>query len=125
MKVLVAVLLCLLSVLAQAQTNEACLKWALWKEARGEGIVTQRAVLDVIEARMEKSGKNACRVLRAKQQFPYFKYGVKKVDFQFSVRYTVVTRMQRVVSKDYLFFNHYRHPWGKSTKKVGNLYFSQ
>lgn len=112
---------------ALAATPTECLQWALWKEARGEGILTQRATLDVIEARIEAAGPyaNACNVLRKKGQFPYFRFGVKKVDFAFTVRYNVVSKMGRVLSKDYLYFNHVKHPWGRDTKKIGNLYFSK
>lgn len=120
---LITLLLTATPALAQSPTE--CLQWALWKEARGEGILTQRAVLDVIEARIERSRGNACKVLRKRHQFPYFRFGVKKVDFAFTVRYNVVSKMGRVLSKDYLYFNHVKHPWGRDTKKIGNLYFSK
>lgn len=108
------------------QSSSDCLRYAVWKEARGEGLKTQRAVLDVIFNRMKKSGKKACAVLREKGQFPYFKNGVKKVlDRKFLKKYNVIVKMRRVLPNSYLYFNHVRHKWGKDTVKIGKLYFSR
>lgn len=109
-----------------AKTEKECASYMLWKESRGESKRTARAVLDVYENRQAAWGLSGCQVLRQKGQYPYMrKRGVKKLDFAADLRYTVVSEMWPVLSKDYLYFNHRRHPWGKATKKIGNLYFSQ
>ncbi|MGZ8887962.1 MAG: hypothetical protein ACXW1D_00220 [Halobacteriota archaeon] len=106
-----------------AQTDTQCLRYAVWKEARGEGILTQRAVLDVIHHRMEKSGKGACHVIKKPGQFPYAKYGIKPVAYWFKDRYNILLGVKPVLSKDYLYFNHVKHPWCKGTRKIGGMYF--
>lgn len=117
----------LLFVAGQAvgQTTSDCLKYALYREARGEGIITQRATLDVIMNRVRKSGKSACKVLRERNQFPYMKRGVKKVvDRHFSARYHMLLRMGRILDSRYLYFNSVRHKWGEDTVKIGGMYYS-
>ena len=109
-----------------AQTEIECASYMLWKEARGESKRTARAVLDVFENRQAAWGLTGCQVLRQKGQYPYMrKRGVKKLDFEAVVRYTVVSEMFPVLTKNYLYFNHVKHPWGKATKRIGKLYFSQ
>lgn len=106
--------------------DEACLKWALWKEARGESKVTMRAVLDVIHNRMAKYQLSACDVLKQRGQFPWRRRGeIKTVDFAFTSVYNTVSQMEPVLSSEYIYFNHRRHPWGKGTTKIGNLFFSK
>jgi len=111
---------------ALAQTETHCAAYMLWKESRGETKGVARAVLDVFENRIATTGLTGCQVLRQKGQYPYMrKKRIKKLDMASVVRYTVVSEMPRVLSEDYLYFNHRKHPWGKNTRKIGNLYFSQ
>lgn len=123
MKWLLALLLLVAPLSVKAISNEACEAYALMREARAEGILVQRSVLDVIRNRMRITGKSACAVLRKPQQFPYFKDGVKKVDTRWMVRYTIVSNMQSVLPKSYMFFNDKPHKWGRNTRRIGNMYF--
>lgn len=117
----------LLSPLAAAQTDEQCLRYAVYREARGESVKAMRGVYDVILNRAKLYGKTACQVLKQRGQFPYMRKGkVKKVvDRSFDSMYNVVLKMEAVLSERYIYFNHHKHPWGKSTRKIGKLYFSQ
>lgn len=124
MRVLVLLPCLLLPLYAQAN-NARCEAYALWREARSEGILTQRGVLDVIRNRMRVTGQSACVVLRKPQQFPYFKDGIKPVDKGWLVRYYFVGNMQSVLPKNYLYFNDSRpHKWGRNTIRIGAMYFS-
>jgi hypothetical protein len=120
-------LLLLVSLHAKAQSDFECGRYAVWKEARGESRKVQRAVLDVLAARVRKTGKPMCKILKMRGQFPWRRYGIKSVDTAFVREYHVVTKMPHVFKEDsgYMFFNHVRHPWGKSTVKIGGLYFSK
>ena len=84
-----------------------------------------RATLDVIHNRMAKSGKAACKVLREPHQYPYFKYGVKKIDFSFYSVYYRVSQMEPVLSGKYIYQNHKRHPWSRNSIKIDDIYFSE
>lgn len=52
-------------------TEDHCLAIAIHKEARGEPLQGQRAVLDVILNRMRERGMNACAVIKQAYQFPW------------------------------------------------------
>lgn len=122
-----ALLLSLLfvSLHAKAQTDFECGRYAVWKEARGESLKVRRAVLDTIQNRARKAGEGLCSVLRKPHQYPYFKYGVKRVDSSWHVEYNAVLSAKHVLSEDYIYFNTVRSPWGKGHKKLGNLWFAK
>lgn len=124
MRWLLVLLLLVLPLSVKATSNARCEAYAMMREAVGEGIITQRAVLDTIRNRVRATGKSVCAVLHKPQQFPYFKHGVKKVDTKWLIRYSIVSNMQSVLSSNYMYFNDKPHKWGKHTKKIGNLYFS-
>jgi spore germination cell wall hydrolase CwlJ-like protein len=110
-----------------AQTDEQCLRYAVYREARGESVKAMRGVYDVILNRAKLYGKTACQVLKQRGQFPYMRKGkVKKVvDRSFNNMYNTVLMMEAVLNERFLYFNHKRQPWGKHTRKIGKLYFSQ
>jgi hypothetical protein len=66
-------------------------------------------------------------MLRMRGQFPWARYGFKGVDKHYDSVYNVVTKLPHVFKEDsgYLYFNHVRHPWGRSTVRIGGLYFSK
>lgn len=113
----------LVSCVASAQSSQQCISWLLWKEARGEGILTQRAVYDVAANRAKASGKNFCDVLRADGQFPYSVDGVGTVPKYFLTRLKFVANMEPVVSKTTYHFNDVPHQWAKKPQKIGHLFF--
>lgn len=115
---------CAANVPVFAQSNQACLSWMLWKEARGEGILTQRAVMDVALNRSRASHKSICEVLRAEGQYPYEIDGVGTVPKEFLTRVKFIGMMEPVVSKNIFYFNSIPHKWAKNPLRIGNLWFN-
>lgn len=108
---------------ANAQSSQQCLSWMVWKEARGEGILTQRAVVDVLNNRQRASGKDACTVLRTVGQFPYAVDGVGTVPKYFLTRVMMLSNMSPVVGKNVFYFNDVPHSWAKKPQRIGGLWF--
>lgn len=108
-----------------AQSEISCLSWCLWKESRGEGILTQRAVMDVVYNRSKASGKSVCGTLRVYGAFPYFEQGVGSVPKKFLTRVVFVSNMQPVMPKNVVYFNSIPPEYGKHYMKLGNLYFNK
>lgn len=119
--------LCLLAASpAVAQTNEQCMQYMWYREARGEQPKVGRAVIDVMINRQRKYGLSACQVLRKKGQYPYMrKSKVKQLDKKHLSAYNTAFEMEPVLGHRYIYFNHKPHSFGKKTKKIGGLYFSQ
>jgi hypothetical protein len=110
---------------AQAHTDKACLSYAIFRESSGQGILTQRAVMDIVINRARKFRKSICEVLHQEGQFPYFVDGVKPVPKKFLTRVEFVSTMQPVLDKSYMYFNDVPLSYGKKSKlKIGGLYFS-
>jgi len=130
-RMLIAILLCFplicsAKAVSNTQNNFECLMWAVYKEARGEPIKTRRAVLDSIEHRMEARHLEACQVLKQSGQFPYMKYGVKKVEQKWLTEYLEVVNMEPVLKdKRYQFFNDKKFSWGAGHIKIGGMWFSR
>ena len=127
MKHILAISLLLAANFAMAKcVDEPAKAFMLWKEARNQPIEAQRAVLDVLHHRMLKSRLTACKELMKPSQYPYMKHGVKPVSKEWLVHYRQVRKMPKVLKDDgYIFFNHRKHKWAGSHKKIGNLYFSK
>ena len=102
-----------------------CLVYAVYKESRGSDLPQMRAVIDVIQNRATESGESICNVLKKKSQFPYFKFGVKKVhDRKFLTMFMNAYTMKPVLTdKNYLFFNTKKFKWCGKTRKVQKMYF--
>lgn len=115
----------LLSLPVYSQSDYTCGRYAVWKEARGESLRVRRAVLDTIQNRARKANKGLCSVLRKPHQYPYFKYGVKRVDRSWDKEYNAVLAAKPVLSEDYIYFNTLRSPWGTGHRKLGNLWFAK
>lgn len=123
---LLAILLTLVICLpASAQTNQQCIAWAVWKEARGEGILTQKSVMDVVHNRSKASGKDVCTVLRAYGAFPYFEQGVGAVPRKFLTRLNMLRNMSPVMPRSVMYFNSIPPEYGKRHIKLGGLYFNR
>ena len=127
MKHILAISLLLLANSAMAKcVDEPAKAYMLWKEARNQPIEAQRAVLDVLHHRMLKSRLTACKELMKPSQYPYMKYGVEPVSKEWLTHYRKVRRMPKVLlDEGYIFFNHRKHKWAGSHRKIGNLYFSK
>ena len=127
MKHILAMSLLLVSSCAVAKcVDEPAKAYMLWKEARNQPIEAQRAVLDVLHHRMLKSRLTACKELMKPSQYPYMKYGVEPVSKEWLTHYRKVRRMPKVLlDEGYIFFNHRKHKWAGSHRKIGNLYFSK
>ena len=114
------------NVVIKNPSSRDCLQMALYKEARGESLVTMRAVADVVLNRARKNRVTICETIKAKGQFPWAKNGIKKVtDKKFLTSYFKVVNMKPIVSQDVIYFNHRKHKWAGSHRKIGNLYFSK
>ena len=81
-------------------TEAECKAFTIWHEARGEPLQGQRAVLDVVENRMRKQGKNACQIMMQHKQFSFYYYGMPVVITQeMMYNYENVIAMGNVVGK--------------------------
>ncbi len=67
----VIALICTLWPLQALSNDEACLAVAMHKEASGEGLLGQRAVLDTIQQRMKDKHKTACQIIKEPGQFSW------------------------------------------------------
>lgn len=104
--------------------ERSCKAITIWKEARGESLHTQRAVLDVVNNRM-KASKQACTlIVKAPGQFPWasFQNTWKASPMQLK-RLDELLFIEKQLPSGYVYFNTVPHPWAKNTKKIGKLYF--
>jgi spore germination cell wall hydrolase CwlJ-like protein len=110
-------------------TDIQVLQWVAYKEARGESVVTIRAVLDVVLNRSRKNCETILVTIRKPNQFPYIaRTGIRRVnDKKFLRKFWSALIMAPVLSKEYIFFNHHKskHQWATKHKRIGNLVFSQ
>lgn len=127
-KLVLLFVLCLQMALGHAQSRcneEDVGAYLLKRESAGEGIITARAALDVVESRMKKAGKNLCQIAFQQGQFPYMAEGLKRVSLRERIRYRFVKAMPNVLDESYTYFNHEPMSWsGKPNKRIGRLYFS-
>jgi len=104
-------------------TESQCVAYMLKKEAQGEPIKTQKAVLDVLSNRLEKSKSTACHELNKPNQYPYFKYGVKEVSPEWMKHYKEVDKLPRVLDNSFMYFNNTKHSFGRDCRKIHTLWF--
>jgi len=129
MKYLLSILLLLASQSSFAQiikkpTDMECLVYSVYRESRGSDLPQMRAVIDVIENRVVDSGESICTVLKKRGQFPYMKFGVKKVyDRKFLTMFMNAYTMSPMLPKDFLFFNTKKFKWCGKTRKIEKMYF--
>ena len=131
MKHILAMSLLLLANSAMANiihkpSSRDCLQYTLYREARGESLVTMRAVADVVLNRSRKNRVTICETILAKGQFPYARHGIKRVtDTKFLTAYFKVLKMSATLPDSYIYFNHRKHKWAAGHRKIGGLYFSK
>lgn len=129
MKYLLSILLLLASQSSFAQiikkpADMECLVYSVYRESRGSELPQMRAVIDVIQNRAAKSGESICTVLKKKSQFPYMRFGVKKVyDRKFLTMFMNAYTMPSMLPRDFLFFNTKKFKWCGKTKKIEKMYF--
>jgi len=101
------------------------LRHAVYREASGCSLRCQRATVDTILARREKTSQNVFKVLSEPHQFPWHKSkGQKyKVPLYWLTRFREVYNMEAVLDKNYLYFNTTRHKFGKQCKHIDKLWF--
>jgi spore germination cell wall hydrolase CwlJ-like protein len=113
----------------KSPTDIQILQYVTYREARGESVETIRAVLDVVNNRSRKNRETIRVTIFKAGQFPYIKRkGIRKVkDKEFLTKFWKAYNMKPVLSRDALFFNHYKskHKWADRHKRVGNLIFSR
>ena len=130
MRVIIFILLLLPTALSaqviKNPTESDCLSYMTFREGGGESVKVVRAVMDVAYNRMKMRKLTMCQVLKQKGQYPYAKHGVKRIRREFLTKYLEAYNMKPVLRDDrYIYFNHVKHSFGKSTKKIGNLYFQK
>ena len=114
------------NVVIKNPSSRDCLQYTLYRESRGESLVTMRAVADVVLNRSRKNNVTICETILAKGQFPWAVRGIKKVvDEKFLTSYFKVLKMEPVVSHNVLYFNRKKHEWAGSHRTIGNLVFSK
>lgn len=114
------------NVVIKNPSSRDCLQYTLYREARGESLVTMRAVADVVLNRGKAKKLSICETILAKGQFPYTKKGIKRItDKKFLTSYFKVITMKPVVSHDVIYFNHKKHKWATSHIRIGGLIFSK
>jgi len=117
---------CAVANVIKKPSNRECLQYSLYRESRGESLETMRAVADVVLNRSRKNRVTICETILERGQFPYARYGIKKVtDKDFLTKYFKVVNMKPIVSSDVIYFNHRKHKWATSHIRIGGLIFSK
>lgn len=105
-------------------TNMECLIYSSYKESRGGTVEQTRAVIDVITNRSIAYNESVCQVIRKPNQFPYARFGIKKVyDKEFLTLFMNAYTMPSLLPRDYLFFNTKKFKWCGKTRKIDKMYF--
>lgn len=113
--------ICTLWPLQSFSRDIDCLAVAIHKEASGEGLLGQRAVLDTIQQRMKDKHKTACAIIKEPGQFIWDTADVKATKQQLT-RYRFVAKMLPVVKGATHFHTSYSNPkWRKHMKFVGRI----
>lgn len=113
---------------AWGQTTAQCERAAIHYEASSQGILGQKAVLEVVRARAKSSGKSVCRVLLEPSQFPWATGKTLKVKLALRnrIKYDVIRKMNNRVLPDdsYQWFNVRTHKWAYRKVKIGKHTFN-
>jgi spore germination cell wall hydrolase CwlJ-like protein len=102
------------------QTTAQCERAAIHFEAANQGILGQKAVLEVVRARAKSSGKSVCKVLLEKGQFSWATRSRLKIRLALrqKVRYDLIRRMDNEVLPDDSFQWFARKPHGFAGDKI-------
>lgn len=100
--------------------DDICLAWVIDNEARGESILGQRAVLDVVKNRMATKKLTACQVVKEPYQFSGYHKGMKlKATKEMLHRLDDVSKMKPVVpSATYFHAKYVRPSWAAKMKRI-------
>lgn len=105
-------------------TDMECLVYSAYRESRGGTVQQVRAVIDVITNRAVTFRETICQVIRKPKQFPYARFGIKKVyDKEFLTLFMNAYTMPSLLPRDYLFFNTKKFKWCGKTSKIDKMYF--
>ena len=95
---------CILSPLQAFAKDSECLAVAIHKEASGEGLFGQVAVLNVIQQRMKDKHKTACQIIKEPGQFSWDTSSISATKKQLT-RYKFVSSIPPVVKGARYFHN--------------------
>ena len=105
-----------------ASSEDMCKALTIYKEANTESIRGKRAVLDVIENRMQRQSKTACFVIKQPKQFSWHKRGMKlHATKEMLTTFYKVNNMEHVYKNAEFFHNTSVHPNWKGLRKVGKI----
>ena len=115
--------ICTLWPLQALSNDAACIALTLHKEAATEGLLGKKAVLDVLQTRMNESGKTACQIIKEPNQFSWVTKDTKFVATKEQLTtYRFVSKMLPVVKGATHFHTSYSNPkWRKHMKFVGRI----
>lgn len=118
-------LLCLASPLAASQSDEDCKRVATYREGSGESLEGIKAILEVLEYRMQVDAKSACQVLRQRGQFPWVKENTRwRYPKQHLTRYLAASKLDRQLPEGVYYFNNMPFKKiGKFCCKIGRHWF--
>ncbi len=107
----------------QPVTAEMCIAWALHDEARGESLRGARAVLDIIQTRMNKRKLTACEVITQRHQFSGYSRGdFYKVTDSMLARYNAASRLEPIMKGcEYFHASKVSPSWGKRMIRCGSV----
>lgn len=120
----------LLFVAGQAvgQTTAQCERSVIHYESANQGILGQKAVLEVVRARAKSSGKSVCRVLLEKGQFSWATRKRLKIRLALrqKARYDLIRSMNNEVLPDdsYQWFARRPHKFAGKKVRIGSHTFN-
>lgn len=125
-KVIIILLLTVFNFSNAYTEDEKCIAVAIYKEASGENVFGQVAVMDTIQQRMKDKHKTACQIIKEPGQFSWGTSNIKPTKQQLT-RYRFVSRIPPVVEGARYFHNASVKPsWTRKMKvkaKIGRHVF--
>lgn len=110
--------ICTLWPLQALSNDAACIALTLHKEATTEGLLGKKAVLDVLQTRMNESGKTACQIIKEPNQFSWVTKDTKFVATKEQLTtYRFVSKMPPVAKgAKYFHRKDIKPSWAKKMK---------
>lgn len=102
-------------------SEERCMSYTLYREASGSSLRDSRAVLDVLEHRMQETGQSCQQVVAKKHQFSWYNRNIRMiVDKNFLTRFKTVRKMRSVLPKCAMYFHNksVQPEWTARMRKV-------
>jgi spore germination cell wall hydrolase CwlJ-like protein len=114
-------------VTAVNTSENRCLASVIFWEARGEPLAGRRAVLDVVQHRMEASGKSACAVVKERAQFSWYpRKPILPLTYELNEMLTEVKTSGKVLINEKFFYSGKKKPsWARKMfcRKIFNHNF--